>query len=80
MITSIIPTILLNVFLALPPMGSPVCDSIKESGKTAVREEPTPSLNTTAAEIYYFHPDHLGSSAWVTDTLGQGYSSQRIFS
>ena len=56
--------------LALPPMGSPVCDSIKESGKTAVREEPSPSLNTTAAEIYYFHPDHLGSSAWVTDTLG----------
>ena len=51
-------------------MGISVCDSIEESGKTAVREEPTPSLNTTAAEIYYFHPDHLGSSAWVTDTLG----------
>ena len=56
--------------LAFSPTGSPVCDSIEENGKTAVREEPTPSLNTTAAEIYYFHPDHLGSSAWVTDTLG----------
>ena len=25
--------------LAFSPTGSPVCDSIKESGKTAVREE-----------------------------------------
>ncbi len=56
--------------LAFPPMDSPTCDSIEENGKTAVREEPTPSLNTTAAEIYYFHPDHLGSSAWITDSVG----------
>jgi len=29
-----------------------------------------PTLHTTAAEIYYFHPDHLGSSAWITDSTG----------
>lgn len=30
-----------------------------------------PILSTTEKEIYYYHTDHLGSSAWVTDTLGQ---------
>jgi len=29
-----------------------------------------PILNTTAKEIYYYHTDHLGSSAWITDSLG----------
>lgn len=28
------------------------------------------ALNTTAKEIYYYHTDHLGSSAWITDSLG----------
>lgn len=29
-----------------------------------------PILNTTEKEIYYYHTDHLGSSAWITDSLG----------
>ena len=27
-------------------------------------------LSTTEKEIYYYHTDHLGSSAWITDSLG----------
>ena len=29
-----------------------------------------PILSTTEKEIYYYHTDHLGSSAWITDSLG----------
>ncbi len=29
-----------------------------------------PILSTTQKEIYYYHTDHLGSSAWITDSLG----------
>ena len=29
-----------------------------------------PILNTTQKEVYYYHTDHLGSSAWITDSVG----------
>ena len=29
-----------------------------------------PILSTKEKEIYYYHTDHLGSSAWITDSLG----------
>ncbi len=65
--------ILLNFLMALSPLSSPVCDSVKDRDHdtASLRDASAPTLNTTAAEIYYFHPDHLGSSAWITDSLGQ---------
>jgi len=64
--------ILLNFLMALSPLSCSVCDSIKDCYHDAasLREASAPTLNTTAAEIYYFHQDHLGSSAWITDSLG----------
>lgn len=72
MTTLSLTAVKLLLLMALSPMGSPVCDSVKErsSGAAPPRDASAPTLNTTAAEIYYFHTDHLGSSAWVTDTLG----------
>lgn len=56
--------LILFLFIAM------LCSYSQNEPAAPARDASAPTLNTTAAEIYYFHQDHLGSSAWVTDTLG----------
>ena len=64
--------ILLNFLMVLSPLSSPVCDNVKDRDHdtASLREASAPTHNTTSAEIYHFHTDHLSSSAWITDSLG----------
>jgi hypothetical protein len=34
---------------------------------------PTPTESVNLAPIYFYHPDHLGSSTFLTDANGNAY-------